>query len=66
LYGNAVQEFSESLEKLPDNATVQYHMGAALFKKGDKDRARAYLEKALSLNADFDGAGDARRMLSEM
>jgi tetratricopeptide (TPR) repeat protein len=34
LYGNAVQEFSDSLEKLPENATVNYHLGAALLKKG--------------------------------
>jgi Tfp pilus assembly protein PilF len=41
-------------------------MGAALFQKGDKERAKAYLEKALELDANFVGADDARQMLSEM
>ena len=66
LYGSAVQEFSESLEKLPDNAIVNFHLGAALFQKGEKADAKAYLEKALALNSDFDGADEARRMLSEI
>jgi tetratricopeptide (TPR) repeat protein len=66
LYGNAVQEFSDSLEKLPENATVHYHLGAALLKKGDKARAKLSLEKALALDDNFDGAQDAQRMLSKM
>jgi tetratricopeptide (TPR) repeat protein len=66
LYGNAAREFSDSLEKLPENATVNYHLGAALFQKGEKPRAKTYLEKALALDKDFDGADDARRMLSEI
>jgi tetratricopeptide (TPR) repeat protein len=66
LYGNAAREFSDSLEKLPGNATVNYHLGAALFQKGEKPRAKTYLEKALALDKDFDGADDARRMLSEI
>jgi tetratricopeptide (TPR) repeat protein len=66
LYGNAIQEFSDSLEKLPENATVNYHLGAALFKQGDKMRAKLSLEKALALDGKFDGADDARRMLSEI
>jgi tetratricopeptide (TPR) repeat protein len=66
LYGNAVQEFSDSLEKLPENATVNYHLGAALFKQGEKVRAKSFLEKAVALDGNFDGADDARRMLSEI
>jgi tetratricopeptide (TPR) repeat protein len=66
LYDSAIQEFSDSLEKLPENATVQYHMGAALFKIGQKVSARTHLEKALALDANFDGADEARRMLSEI
>jgi tetratricopeptide (TPR) repeat protein len=66
LYGNAVQEFSDSLEKLPENATVHYHLGAALFQKGEKAKAKPILEKALALDGNFDGAEDARRMLSEL
>jgi len=64
LYDSAIGEFSDSLEKIPDNAIVHYHMGMAFHKKGDKDRARAQLEKALSLNQTFDGVDEARQILS--
>ena len=66
LYGNAIQELSDSLEKVPDNPIVHYHLGAALFQYGDKAQAKSVLEKALSLDKDFDGAAEARRMLSEL
>ena len=66
LYGNAVQEISDSLQKMPDNPVIHYHLGAALFHKGDKKQAKRALEKALSFNAEFDGADDARQMLSEI
>ena len=65
-YGNAVQELSDSLEKLPENATVNYHLGAALFQQGNKEKAKPLLEKALEMDADFDGADDARQMLGEI
>jgi hypothetical protein len=38
----------------------------AYYKKGQTEKARAELEKALSLDANFDGAGEARKVLSEM
>jgi tetratricopeptide (TPR) repeat protein len=66
LYGNAIQELSDSLEKVPDNPIVNYHLGAALFQNGEKAQAKTVLEKALSLDKDFDGAQDAQRMLSEL
>ena len=64
LYDSAISEFSDSLEKIPDNALVNYHLGMAFYKKGDNDSARAQLEKALSLNKNFDGAEEARKVLS--
>jgi tetratricopeptide (TPR) repeat protein len=64
LFGSAIGEFSDSLEQLPDNAVVHYHLGLAYYKKGDKDPARAQLEKALNLNQEFEGADEARQILS--
>ena len=66
LYDSAIGEFADSLEKIPDNAHVHYHLGLAYHKKGDQDRSRAELEKALSLDEEFDGSDEARRILSEL
>ena len=66
LYDNAISEFTDSLEKMPDNAIVNFHLGMAFYKKGDRDKARSQLEKALSLNQNFDGAAEAKKVLSEM
>jgi len=36
--------------------TVAYHLGLAYHKKGDADKARAELTRALDLSGSFDGA----------
>jgi len=66
LYDSAIAEFTDSLVKLADNATVNYHLGMAYYKKGDKAKAKAQLEKALSLSDKFDGADEARSVLGEL
>ena len=65
-HDNAIAEFRGSLEKLPENATVHYHLGMAYYKKGESDRAREALEEALSLDANFDHADEARKVLAEL
>lgn len=65
-YDNAVAEFLDSLELRPDHPVVHYHLGLAYFKKGDKDQARKELEKALKLDQNFDGADNARQILSKL
>jgi tetratricopeptide (TPR) repeat protein len=66
LYESAIVEFAESLEKLPENVMVRYHLGMAYYKKGDRALAKKELEKALSLNEKFDGAEEAKQILSEL
>ena len=66
LYDLAIGEFSDALGKLPDNVDIVYHLGMAYYKKGDKERARTELEKALSLNQNFAGADEARKVLAEI
>jgi tetratricopeptide (TPR) repeat protein len=66
LYDLATLEFSDALAKLPENAEVAYHLGMAYYKKGDAKKARAELEKALSLNENFTGADEARKVLAEI
>ena len=66
LYDLAIMELSDAQSKLFENAEVTYHLGMAYYKKGDAKRARAELEKALSLNENFTGADEARKVLVEM
>jgi tetratricopeptide (TPR) repeat protein len=66
LYDSAIREFGDSLEKMPDNATLHYHLGLAYIKKEKEDLAKAQLEKALQLNPKFEGAEEAQKLLSEL
>jgi Tfp pilus assembly protein PilF len=36
------------------------------YKKGEKDKAREQLEKALNLQPDFPGSEDAKKVLAEL
>ena len=64
LYPNAVNELTFAAEKLPENATVRYHLGMSYLKKGDTEKARQELEKALSLDSSFDGSDEAKKALA--
>jgi len=64
LYDSAIAEFTDSLKKISDNAMVRFHLGLTYYKKGDKDRAKKELKKALDQDQKFDGADEARRILS--
>lgn len=56
--------FSVNNRKQP-SAENYYRLGMALHAKGDKYHARQTLQKALSMNPDFPGAEEARKVLSE-
>ena len=56
----------ESASKLPNQPVVQYHLGLASLKVGDKDGARAALAAAVSSPASFPGKDEARRALAEL
>jgi tetratricopeptide (TPR) repeat protein len=64
LYDNAIGEFTDALEKMPENAIVNYHLGMAFYEKGNRESAKLQLEKALSLNQNFDGSEEAKKVLS--
>jgi tetratricopeptide (TPR) repeat protein len=66
LYGNAVAEFQDCLEKRPDNPIVRYHLGLAYYGRGEKEQALAELARALELNDNFPGANDAKKMIEEI
>jgi tetratricopeptide (TPR) repeat protein len=60
----AVTTLKASAAKDPTNALYQYHLGLAYADSGDRERARASLTRALALKSDFDGAEQARSLLS--
>jgi tetratricopeptide (TPR) repeat protein len=66
LYDSAIAELSDSAEKLPAHAGVHYHLGMAYYRKEKRDLAKEHLSRALRLDAGFDGAEEARRVLSEL
>jgi uncharacterized protein HemY len=49
-----------------NNPEINYHMGMAHYKNNDKVKAREYLQKALELNHNFNGAFEARKVLDEI
>jgi tetratricopeptide (TPR) repeat protein len=62
----AVTPLEQAVAKDPDNALYHYHLGTAHAKAGERDRARASLQRALSLSSSFTGADDARRTLETL
>jgi tetratricopeptide (TPR) repeat protein len=62
----AISTLEFCVEKNPQNAVYQYHLGLAYSKAGDKERSREHLTKALALQPDFDGAAQARSLLQTL
>jgi tetratricopeptide (TPR) repeat protein len=50
----------------PNSKIVQFHLGMAKFKAGDKQKAITHLEKALDGDAKFAGSEEARSTLAEL
>lgn len=53
-FDEAEQQLSEAINKIPDNATFHYHLGKIYLAKNDPTKAKANLEKALSLSENKD------------
>ena len=66
VYQRALALRQESAVKVPENPEVQYHLGMVHYKLGNKDAARQALGRALALNRQFPGAGEAGRVLGEL
>jgi Flp pilus assembly protein TadD len=62
----AVLALEEAARQAPDQASIRYRLGLAYAKNGDAKKARASLEQALKLSADFKEASDARKVLATM
>ncbi|MDR4483501.1 MAG: tetratricopeptide repeat protein [Nitrospirales bacterium] len=62
-YMKAISFLAEAVEKLPQNPVLRYHLGMALFKKGEAGSAKKTLEFALKMSPNFPGAEEARIIL---
>ena len=62
-YARAVTILDDSSAKLPKSGEVRYHAGMAHYMLGNEPAARAALQQALELEANFNGHADARESL---
>ncbi|MBI2524687.1 MAG: exosortase-associated EpsI family protein [Candidatus Rokubacteria bacterium] len=66
VYQRALALLLEGAVRLPDNAELQYHLGMAAARTGDKDLARKALAFAAASPAAFKGKDEARKALAEL
>ena len=62
---SAIAQFRASLELNPDPAIVHYHLGLALIGRGDAEKGRIAIARALEIDPLFSEAAGARRVLAQ-
>jgi tetratricopeptide (TPR) repeat protein len=62
----AIAPFKRAVELSPRTAIYHFHLGLAYVQEGQKDRARESLRRALTLQADFAGSDEARRLVDSL
>ena len=65
-YADAVKILKYVVEKIPDVAIFNYHLGMALYKSGDEAGAKTYLTKSLANGDNFSGMEDAKVHLKKL
>jgi tetratricopeptide (TPR) repeat protein len=63
VYQRAVALLKESAARVPDNPVIQYHLGMAAVKAGDRETAKRALTVAAGSARPFPGQDDARTAL---
>ena len=62
----AIPRLEEAADGNPNDALVQYHLGVALAKAGQKIKGRQILERALTMKLPEPTATEARKLVSEL
>ena len=62
----AIDALTASTQKQPDNPTYNYHLALAQHQQGNRDEARRLLQKALNSKSNFEGAGEAKKLLDSL
>jgi tetratricopeptide (TPR) repeat protein len=60
----AVEPLEQSVKANPANPIYHYHLGLVYLQMEQKGKARASLQQALKLSANFDGAANARKLVA--
>ena len=66
LADNALEIFRNNVSKVPKNSTYRYHLGMALFQKGDKVRAKQELQLALGANPSKEEAASIKELIGKI
>ncbi len=66
LSDNAIEIFRDLVGKMPGNSTYRYHLGMALFQKGDKPQARKELQTALQSKPSREEAAQIKELLARL
>jgi putative PEP-CTERM system TPR-repeat lipoprotein len=64
--GDGLPYLRRASAALPQNASITYHLAAALGATGQKDEARTILEKLLQSGGAFDDKADAQHLLATL
>jgi tetratricopeptide (TPR) repeat protein len=62
----AIPVLLASIEKDPNNAAYHFHLGVAYSKRGNREKARTSLERAIKLGGDSAEGRDAKRLLAAL
>jgi tetratricopeptide (TPR) repeat protein len=62
----AVRVIRLAAAKAPEHPLINYHLGLAYYKTGDRREAKVYLEKAVRSGKSFAGSDEARTVLAEI
>jgi tetratricopeptide (TPR) repeat protein len=65
-YQQAFDLLKESVEKLPQDAVVHYHLGMAAARAGDHETAKKALGVAVGSSISFPGKAEARKTLEDL
>jgi Flp pilus assembly protein TadD len=64
--GFAIPLLTQIVDKDARNPLYQFHLGLVYARSGEDAKARAALNAALKLNPRFEGAEEARRVLTKL
>lgn len=62
----AIRLLKDAVAKSPDMSVLNYHLGIALFRSGQRAEAHAYLAKALKSPEPFEGRREAEQALAQL
>jgi tetratricopeptide (TPR) repeat protein len=66
VFSRAIVYLKEANDKIQNNPMTRYHLGMAYYKNGEKENAKRELKKALELDSKFEGAEEAKEVLSKL